>query len=528
MGLLSTLAAHDLGFIQTGELVERLDATLTTMEGLERHEGHLFNWYDTVSLAPLPAPLRLHGRQRQPGRRAHRARRGAPAARARAGCPGRPGRAGGDPGADPGAGAARGVLRRRHELPVPLRSAARACSPSATGRRTPRGRAGSIPPTTTCWPRRRASPASSASPRATCPRSTGSTWAGPSTSVHGIPTLLSWSATLFEYLMPLLVMRSYPDTLLDETCRMAVRRQRDYGAERGVAWGISESGYGLVDHLGNYQYKAFGVPGLGLKRGLADELVVAPYATALAALVHPTAAAANLRRLAREGLLGEYGFYEAIDYTPRHPEEAGADAPWPAHAGGEIVREHLAHHQGMTLSALASALTGHRMVEPLPRRPARAGDGAAAPGARAAPGRAHAAAPRRGRARRRAAAAGRGAPLPLAADARRRTRSSSPTATTPPWSPTPAGARASAAGVRSPAGARTRPATRGASTSTCATCGADGCGRPPISRRARRRRARSSPSPWRRRPSSGGTTRSGPGSTWRSRRRTTSRCGGWR
>ena len=150
------------------------------------------------------------------------------------------------------------------------------------------------------------------------------------TSVHGNPALLSWSATLFEYLMPLLLMRSYPDTLLDESCRMAVRRQRDYAGERGVPWGISESAYDLVDHLGNYQYKAFGVPGLGMKRGLADELVVAPYATALAALVHPTGAAANLRRLAREGLLGAHGFYEAIDYTPRRPEEAGADARYPA------------------------------------------------------------------------------------------------------------------------------------------------------------------------------------------------------
>ncbi len=106
---------------------------------------------------------------------------------------------------------------------------------------------------------------------------------------------------MFEYLMPQLFLKSYPGTLLDETCRMAVRRQRDYAAERGVAWGISESAYELVDRHDNYQYKAFGVPGLGLKRGLSDELVVAPYASALALLVDPTAAAANLRRLAREG-----------------------------------------------------------------------------------------------------------------------------------------------------------------------------------------------------------------------------------
>ena len=90
---------------------------------------------------------------------------------------------------------------------------------------------------------------------------------------------------MFEYLMPLLIMRSYPDTLLDESCRMVVRRQIEYAAARGVPWGISESAYNIVDRHDTYQYKAFGVPGLGLKRGLGDELVVAPYATALAAMI---------------------------------------------------------------------------------------------------------------------------------------------------------------------------------------------------------------------------------------------------
>ena len=141
---------------------------------------------------------------------------------------------------------------------------------------------------------------------------------------------------MFEYLMPLLVMKSYPDTLLDETCRMAVRRQIEYAADRGVPWGISESAYNVVDRHDNYQYKAFGVPGLGLKRGLGDELVVAPYATALAAMVDPTEAVRNLRRLAAEGLEGAYGYYESIDYTHgptdgrRRRGEAGARraAPW--------------------------------------------------------------------------------------------------------------------------------------------------------------------------------------------------------
>ena len=90
------------------------------------------------------------------------------------------------------------------------------------------------------------------------------------TAVHGAPVLLSWSATLFEYLMPLLLTRTYPGTLLDESCRMAVRRHIDYGDELGVPWGISESAYSAVDRHGTYQYKAFGVPGLGLKRGLGE------------------------------------------------------------------------------------------------------------------------------------------------------------------------------------------------------------------------------------------------------------------
>jgi cyclic beta-1,2-glucan synthetase len=358
MGLLSTLAAHDLGFIQSGELVERIDATLTTMEGLERHEGHLFNWYDTVSLAPLPPRYistvdsgnlagalmavseGLRQLAREPGQGA-----GSEAASGRL-----------EGLAQRAAAFADGMSFRflydpqRSLLAVGYRAA------DAEGP----GRLDAYHYDMLASEARLASFIGIA--KGELPEKHWFHLGRAVTGVHGSPTLLSWSATLFEYLMPMLVMRSYPSTLLDETCRMAVRRQRDYGAERGVAWGISESGYALVDHLGSYQYKAFGVPGLGMKRGLADELVVAPYATALAALVHPTAAAANLRRLAREGLLGEYGFYEAVDHTPRHREDADAEAPSPAHAGGEIVRQHLAHHQGMALTALASALTGHRMV----------------------------------------------------------------------------------------------------------------------------------------------------------------------
>ncbi|MGH9335559.1 MAG: glucoamylase family protein, partial [Vicinamibacteria bacterium] len=180
------------------------------------------------------------------------------------------------------------------------------------------------------------------------------------TSVEGTPTLLSWSATMFEYLMPLLLMRSYPDTLLERSCAMAVRRQQKYAAERGVPWGLSESAYNLVDRHDNYQYKAFGVPGLGLKRGLGDELVVAPYATALAAMLDPGEAARNFRRLAAAGLEGEYGFYESIDYS--HDKLRGPEGAVPA-GKGALVRAYFAHHQGMTLVALANVLEDDVMVK---------------------------------------------------------------------------------------------------------------------------------------------------------------------
>src|SRR5205085_5351551 len=120
------------------------------------------------------------------------------------------------------------------------------------------------------------------------------------TPVDSSRALISWTATMFEYLMPLLVMRDYDQTLLDQTYKAVVARQIEYGAERGVPWGISESAYNARDLHLNYQYGPFGVPGLGLKRVLSEDLVVAPYATLLAALVAPQPALENLRRLERE------------------------------------------------------------------------------------------------------------------------------------------------------------------------------------------------------------------------------------
>ncbi len=167
--------------------------------------------------------------------------------------------------------------------------------------------------------------------------------------------LLSWSASMFEYLMPLLVMRAYPNTLLDETYEAVVSRQMKYGAQRGVPWGISESAYNLQDLDGNYQYRAFGVPGLGLKRGLADDLVIAPYATVLAALVSPTDAVTNLKALRDEGVAGRYGYYEAIDYTEERLPKG--------QRGGVVLMTYMAHHQGMSFLALDEVLNGSPMQQ---------------------------------------------------------------------------------------------------------------------------------------------------------------------
>ncbi|WP_260295429.1 GH36-type glycosyl hydrolase domain-containing protein [Sedimenticola hydrogenitrophicus] len=172
------------------------------------------------------------------------------------------------------------------------------------------------------------------------------------TSHGGDVSLISWSGSMFEYLMPQLIMPSYANTLLEKTCLAAVSRQIEYGRQRAVPWGISESCYNATDAAHVYQYRAFGVPGLGFKRGLGDDLVIAPYASALALTVLPREACRNLQVLADLGFLGAYGFYEAIDYTPsRVPRDKH-------HA---IVRTFMAHHQGMSLLAFAHVLLDRPM-----------------------------------------------------------------------------------------------------------------------------------------------------------------------
>jgi cyclic beta-1,2-glucan synthetase len=172
--------------------------------------------------------------------------------------------------------------------------------------------------------------------------------------------LISWSGSMFEYLMPSLMMYTPSFSLLDQTCRLAVQRQIHYGGERSVPWGVSESAYYMRDRGLTYQYSAFGVPGLGFKRGLRQDLVIAPYATALSAMYVEREAAANFQRLQAAGGRGAYGFYEALDYTPTRLRE---------HQQVAVVRAYFAHHQGMSLVALANVLLDDVMRSRFHRNP---------------------------------------------------------------------------------------------------------------------------------------------------------------
>ena len=167
------------------------------------------------------------------------------------------------------------------------------------------------------------------------------------TPTAGGAVLVSWSGSMFEYLMPSLVMRAPTGSLLEDTSQLVVQRQIAFGTEQRIPWGVSESAYNVRDVEYTYQYSNFGIPGLGLKRGLDADLVIAPYATALAAMVDPAAAVSNLSRLAAAGAQGRYGCYEALDYTPGRI---------PAGETVAVVRAFMAHHQGMTILAIADAV----------------------------------------------------------------------------------------------------------------------------------------------------------------------------
>jgi cyclic beta-1,2-glucan synthetase len=454
MGLLSTLAAHDLGYITTRDLVRRISATVGTLERLERHRGHFLNWYDTSSLAPLhPRYVSTVDSGNLAGAMMTLAQGlvdviDRPQTRAQ--------RMGGiADAADVLASAASSAGTRattRHSI-TEINRLARAIARSVRGSASEDVLAGDVwshaaqlanvaaelthdevsdtERDIAYWCRAVLDAVDASLAEDTVPADVLRTLAGrlsaladgmrfaflydrrrrifsigyrladadgpgrldaafydllasearvasfvaiakgdvPQhhwfhlgrlvTNVHGRATLMSWGGTMFEYLMPQLLMRSFPGTLLDQSCRASLRRQIEYGRQRGVPWGISESAYGFTDREGNYQYRAFGVPGLGLKRGLESELVIAPYATALASLVTPSAAVDNFEQLTRAGLDGRFGFYEALDYNPRG--RAADDRPDTA-VQPTPIRAFFAHHQGMSLVALTNVVCDDAFV----------------------------------------------------------------------------------------------------------------------------------------------------------------------
>jgi cyclic beta-1,2-glucan synthetase len=182
----------------------------------------------------------------------------------------------------------------------------------------------------------------------------------PFTRIDGRQALISWSATMFEYLMPRLMVHSEPGTLLGQTLEVVADRQIEYGREKKIPWGISESGYYRFDSNQFYQYRAFGVPGLGYKRGLADDLVITPHASLLALPLRPREVLLNMERLKRLGMLGMYGYYEAADFTPARLALGKEIA---------IVQSYMAHHQGMIMLSLVNFLQGDAMVRRFQRDP---------------------------------------------------------------------------------------------------------------------------------------------------------------
>ncbi len=337
--LLSVVAAWDFGFISLQEVVTRLDATLSTIEKLERRNGHLLNWYETTTLKPLEPQ---YVSTVDSGNLAAFLWTLREACAELANTPDAPSlelRAIGQR-----AGALADAMSFGFLFDTERKLFSIGCN--MTNARLDGSHYDLL-----------ASEARVASlvaiAKGEAPQEHWFRMGRPHAATTGSRrVLLSWSGSMFEYLMPLLVTKTFEHTLLDETYASAVRRQIAYGAENGVPWGVSESAYNVMDLGMTYQYRAFGVPGLGLKAGLGEDLVIAPYASALAAMLVPHEAAANLRALERLGALGTYGFYDAVDCTPGHLPPGRKSA---------VVKTFMAHHEGMTLVALDNVLNDSPM-----------------------------------------------------------------------------------------------------------------------------------------------------------------------
>ncbi|MGH7637017.1 MAG: glucoamylase family protein, partial [Gemmatimonadaceae bacterium] len=334
--LLSTVSAHDLGFITREEMARRLERTMRTMERLRRFRGHFFNWYDLHDLRVLDPPYISTVDSGNLAGHLIALRQALLAMAA----------------AEQGGGSVELVTRlhalaaraadfaremdfaflydsRRELFSIGYQHASHSRDDSFYDLLASEARLASF----------------IAIARNDVPVEHWFHLGRTLTRSAGATALVSWSGSMFEYLMPTLVTRSFAFTLLDQTFRGAVRRQIAYGIAHGVPWGTSESAYNLRDRHQTYQYRAFGVPDLALERRIGNDLVVAPYATALALDVVPDRAIRNFARLEEKAALGEYGFYDALDYTRPVPGERFA-----------VVRCYMAHHVGMTLVALTNAL----------------------------------------------------------------------------------------------------------------------------------------------------------------------------
>ena len=329
--LLATVSANDLGFIAADEMLDRLEHALDSVEAMTKVHGHLMNWYDLADLRVLDPPYvsavdsgNLAGHLI--------------ALSAACGALEEDGRA--DPARLTAIGLRARTLAMAMDFSLFYDKQRRLLSIGYDAR------TGRLDPGTYDLLASEARLASFvAVAKDDVPVEHWFHLGRSLTTTDSGTALVSWSGSMFEYLMPVLVMPSRPFSLLDQTHQAAVRRQIAYGNARGVPWGMSESAYNVRDRHDTYQYKAFGIPDLALKRGLGGDLVIAPYASALALAVTPHEALRNIAALERLGALGQYGFYDALDYT--RPESI---------TGPAIVRTVMAHHVGMTLIALHNAL----------------------------------------------------------------------------------------------------------------------------------------------------------------------------
>lgn len=329
--LLSTVSAHDLGFISASDMTERLEQTFETLASLRRYRGHFYNWYDLSDLRVLDPPYISTVDSGNMAGHLIALRQ-----------------------------ACLHLAEQQQEISARLRALADQAYAFVTAMEfaflydesRKLFTIGYHPESFTAddsFYDLLASEARLASFVAIARNDVPvEHWFRLSRTLNrsaGATALVSWSGSMFEYLMPVLVMRSLPFTILDQTYHGATARHRAFARLRSVPWGVSESAYNLRDRHQTYQYHAFGIPDLALARGLGRDLVVAPYASALAAMIDPPRALANLRALETMGALGEFGFCDALDYTRPPPNQRFA-----------IVSAYMAHHVGMTLVSLANVL----------------------------------------------------------------------------------------------------------------------------------------------------------------------------